>query len=158
MKGHPLAFELHLETETVGHMNLPKPLCVEPSVSVREVLNELKARQSGSVSVCQDGKLVGMFTERDVLNRVVAKQLDPATTKVQDVMTSPVITCNEDCDVNVCAADMSSKKIRHLPVISSDPNRTNLVGVISTGDLMALNVSQKQAQIDHLHEYLHGRA
>ena len=131
---------------------------IGPDATVLEAARIMNENRIGGRTVLKDEKIVGMFTERDVLNRVVAKQLDPATTKVQDVMTSPVITCNEDCDVNVCAADMSSKKIRHLPVISSDPNRTNLVGVISTGDLMALNVSQKQAQIDHLHEYLHGRA
>lgn len=131
---------------------------ISPDATVLEAARIMNEHHIGGLTVIKDDKIVGMFTERDVLNRVVAKQLDPASTKIQDVMTSPVVTCNEDCDVNVCAADMSSKKIRHLPVISSDAGSEKLVGMISTGDLMALNVSQKQAQIDHLHEYLHGRS
>jgi CBS domain-containing protein len=130
---------------------------IGPDATVLEAARIMNEHRIGGLTVLKDGKIIGMFTERDVLNRVVAKQLNPVATKVQDVMTSPVVTCHEDCDVNVCAADMSSKKIRHLPVVSRDSEDEKLVGMISTGDLMALNVSQKQAQIDHLHEYLHGR-
>ncbi len=131
---------------------------IDPDSSVLDGARIMNEFHIGGLTVVENDKIVGMFTERDVLNRVVAKQLDPAATKIRDVMTTPVVTCNEDCDVNVCAADMSSKKIRHLPVISSETGNQKLVGMISTGDLMALNVSQKQAQIDHLHDYLHGRS
>ncbi|GJM24525.1 MAG: signal transduction protein [Phycisphaerae bacterium] len=130
---------------------------IGPDATVLEAAKIMNEHRIGGLTVLENENIVGMFTERDVLNRVVAKQLDPVATKVKDVMTSPVVTSPEDCDVNVCAADMSSKKIRHMPVVARDSGKERLIGMISTGDLMALNVSQKQAQIDHLHEYLHGR-
>ncbi len=133
-------------------------ISVSPDATVLDAARMMNEHHIGGMTVLENEKIVGMFTERDVLNRVVAKQLDPAATKIRDVMTSPVVTCPEDCDVNVCAADMSAKKIRHLPVITRSGAAEKLVGMISTGDLMALNVSQKQAQIDHLHDYLHGRS
>ncbi len=131
---------------------------VDPSTTVLEAARIMNKERIGAVTVIKDGGVVGMFTERDALNRVVAEQLDPATTTVESVMTAPVITCTKEHNVSTCAAEMSSKKIRHLPVVEKDGSTEKLVGMISTGDLMALNVSQKQAQIDHLHDYLHGRA
>lgn len=140
--------------ERKGH----KVVTVNPNETVLQAARIMNEKRIGALTVVKDDVIVGMFTERDVLNRIVAQQLDPATVKIQEVMSSPVITCLQDCDVNTCAADMSSKKIRHLPVVSSEKSGEKLIGMISTGDLMALNVSQKQAQIDHLHEYLHGRS
>ncbi|MCA9151184.1 MAG: CBS domain-containing protein [Planctomycetales bacterium] len=127
MKGHPLAFELHLETETVGHMNLPKPLCVEPSVSVREVLNELKARQSGSVSVCQDGKLVGMFTERDALRLLASGGgLDQP---IEAVMTrNPAVVLASET-VTSAIAKMSEGGYRRLPVVDGAGRPVGLLKV-----------------------------
>ena len=99
-----------------------------------------------------------MFTERDVLNRIVAKQLDPAATAIADVMSAPVVTCGPESTIAQCAATMSGKKIRHLPVVEGESAQSRLVGLVSTGDLMAIDVAQKQQQIDHLHDYLHGRS
>ena len=97
--------------------------------------------------------LVGIFTERDLLNRVVSGGRDPATTKVAEVMTTSVITCGPRGTIEDCVAVMSHKRVRHLPVVEGP----KLVGVVSTGDLMALQVVEKQAFIEDLYEYLHGR-
>ncbi|NOX57491.1 MAG: CBS domain-containing protein [Planctomycetes bacterium] len=130
---------------------------ISPDATVLEAAGVMNDKHIGALTVLENDAIAGMFTERDVLNRVVAAQLDPATTKVRDVMTSPVVTCTNDSTVGACAAAMSEKKIRHLPVVSREGDTEKLIGIISTGDLMALDVSRKQAQIDHLHEYLHGR-
>lgn len=131
---------------------------VTPDMTVLDAAKMMNERRCGAVCVVSEGKLTGMFTERDVLNRVVARQLDPATTRVADVLTSPVVTCNPDSKTNDCATIMSGRKIRHLPVVEGEGENARLVGMISTGDLMALEVSEKQAHIEHLHDYLHGRA
>jgi len=131
---------------------------VTPDMTVLDAAKIMNERRCGAVCVVSEGKLAGMFTERDVLNRVVARQLDPATTRVADVLTSPVVTCNPDSKANDCATIMSGRKIRHLPVVEGEGENARLVGMISTGDLMALEVSEKQAHIEQLHDYLHGRA
>ena len=126
---------------------------ISPDGSVLHAANLMNERRIGALCVVRDGNLVGVFTERDILTRVVSAQLDPATTRVADVMTSPVITCGPRGRTEDCAAVMSHERIRHLPVVDGG----KLVGIVSTGDLMALQVAESQAFIDHLYEYLHGR-
>ena len=134
----------------------PKLVTASGDESVLDAALRMNDARIGAVCVMDGPRVVGMFTERDILCRVVAAKLDPATTKVAEVMTSPVYTCSPDAKAADCAALMSQRKIRHLPVVEGDENG-KLVGVISTGDLMAMEVHEKQAHIDDLHHYLHGR-
>lgn len=129
---------------------------ITPRETVLGAARKMNAERIGAVCVVETEKLVGVFTERDVLNRVVAQQLDPATTPIADVMSAPVITCVPQAKLEDCTLAMSSKKLRHLPVVEEDES-SKLVGIISTGDIMALEAAHKQAHIEHLHEYLHGR-
>lgn len=124
--------------------------------TVLEAAKRMNDARIGALCVVEDDRVVGMFTERDILCRVVALQRDPAATKVREVMTSPVVTCGADAKASDCAAVMSQRKIRHLPVLDGGEGG-KLIGVISTGDLMAMEVANKQAHIDELHNYLHGR-
>ncbi len=126
---------------------------IGPEATVLQAAELMNKHRIGAVCVVESGAVVGVFTERDVLNRVVCAQADPATTKVSDVMTTPVTTCGPNGKVSDCAAVMSHKRIRHLPVVEND----RLVGFISTGDLIAIQASQKQAHIEDLYQYLHGR-
>ena len=126
---------------------------IAADATVLEAANLMNQRRIGALCVVEGDALVGMFTERDILNRVVSAKLDPAGTKVAEVMTTPVTTCGPHGKAADCAAVMSHKRIRHLPVVEDD----KLVGLISTGDLMAIQVFQQQAQIENLYQYLHGR-
>ena len=72
---------------------------------------------------------------------------------IADVMTSEVITCGPEGKTEDCGAVMSHERIRHLPVVEGG----KLVGLISTGDVMALRMAEKQAFIEDLYQYLHGR-
>ncbi len=114
------------------------------------IMNE---RRFGALCVMDGDSLAGVFTERDLLTRVVSARLDPATTTLAGVMTTPVTTCGLDGRTDDCAAVMSHKRIRHLPVVEDG----KLIGMVSTGDLMALQVAEKQAFIEDLYQYLHGR-
>lgn len=126
--------------------------------TVLEAARLMNEARIGALCVVDGEKVVGMFTERDILCRIVAETKDPASTRVSDVMTSPVVTCGPDAKLADCAAVMSQKKIRHLPVVDGGATNGRLIGLISTGDLMAQQVTDKQNHIDHLHDYLHGRA
>ncbi len=75
----------------------------------------------------------GIFTERDLLRRVVAKQRDPETTILRDVMTTPVATCRPDTSLLECLATLEGKNIRHLPVV----NNEGVCGLITNRDIAA---------------------
>ena len=126
---------------------------ISPEATVLDAANLMNERRIGALCVVEGESLVGVFTERDILNRVISAQCHPATTKVAEVMTSAVITCGPHGKVTDCATVMSHKRIRHLPVVEGG----KLVGLISTGDLMVLQAVEKQTYIDDLYEYLHGR-
>ena len=127
---------------------------ISPESTVLDAADLMNEHRIGALCVVEGETLVGVFTERDLLNRVVSGGRDPATTKVAEVMTSSVITCGPRGTIKDCATVMSHKRVRHLPVVEE----TKLVGIVSTGDLMALQVAEKQAFIEDLYEYLHGRA
>jgi CBS domain-containing protein len=91
-----------------------------------------------------------VFTERDILRRVVAAERDPSSTKVQEVMTTPVITCLPDTSVEECGAIMSGRRIRHLPVTDD----RGLVGLVTSGDLLAFQVTEQIATIQFLNSYM----
>lgn len=126
---------------------------IAPDATALDAANLMNQRRIGALCVVKDEDLVGVFSERDILTRIVSARLDPATTKVADVMTSPVITCGPRGEAGDCAAVMSHRRIRHLPVVDGG----KLVGMVSTGDLMALQATEKQAFIEDLYQYLHGR-
>ncbi len=106
----------------------------------------------GALVVTRGQKVIGIFTERDVLNRVVAAQRDPATTLVKDVMSSPVACCTPETSRVECLAVMRQRRLRHLPVVQGD----RLMGIVSTGDLLEAAEADQQATIRYLHEYLYG--
>jgi CBS domain-containing protein len=99
-------------------------------------------------------RVLGIFTERDVLTRVVGVQRDPATTLVEEAMTSNVAYCRPETDVEEVSAVMQQRRIRHLPVCDGEGL---LRGLISIGDVNAWHSQGKDIEIHYLHEYIHGR-
>lgn len=122
-----------------------------PGASVLEAAELMNARGVGAVLVMDGGRLAGIFTERDVLRRVVAAQRSPAGTALEDVMTHGVVTCELQTTVGECAATMSARRIRHLPVMDAD----GVCGIVSIGDLLALQVDEQQGTIAELNRYIY---
>ena len=118
--------------------------------TVQEAAALMNQHRIGAVVVSAGEKVVGIFSERDILCRVVAERRDPAETHVKDVMTTPVACCHSTTDITECRSVMTDKHIRHMPVV--DDNR--LMGVVSSGDILALEHHQQQQTIEYLHEYL----
>ncbi len=124
---------------------------VTGSTTVLDASRLMVERGIGGVMVLEGGRLAGIFTERDVLRRVVAVQLDPATTPVRDVMTAPVITVLPETSLEECRATMSDRRIRHLPVVGN----TGLMGIVSSGDVLAFEVAEHKHTIQHLQDYVY---
>ena len=126
---------------------------VSRETTVSEAVEQMNTRRIGAAVVVSEGKILGIFSERDLLNRVVAKHLNPAETPVGDVMSTPVACCQLATALAEAQGVMTRKRIRHLPVVEGD----ELAGIISIGDLMARQVADQQNTIRYLNEYLYGR-
>ena len=124
---------------------------VGPHMSVLDAARRMNERGTGSVLVLEGGELVGIFTERDVLRRVVAAQRDPATTPVREVMTRELVTCDPGTDMEACAQTMSTGRIRHVPVLAD----RKLAGLVTSGDLLAYQLRDQESTIRQLHGFIY---
>jgi CBS domain-containing protein len=143
-----------------GHMPIVRDLLdrkgttvvsVPPDTSVLDAATLMNDRGIGAVLVLDGNEPAGIFTERDVLRRVVAAQRDPATTMVGEVMTTRLISCSPDTPLSECASMMSTRRIRHLPVVGA----SGLAGLVTSGDLLAFQLDDQAATIQHLNSYLY---
>ena len=115
------------------------------------LMNEHKI---GSLVVIDDDRVVGIFTERDILQRVVGEERDPRRTPIGDVMTTEIVCCCPDTTIDEARGAMKNRRVRHLPLVDDDHR---LLGVISIGDLNAYETSDHEHTIYLLQEYLYGR-
>jgi CBS domain-containing protein len=129
--------------------------CTTPDTSVLEAVNQMNEYKIGALVVVDGGKVVGMFTERDVLRRLVGEQRLPSETRVGQIMTTTVVRCTPETDLDEVSALMATRRIRHLPVCNGDGK---LLGMVSMGDVNALHASSQEAHITFLNEYIYGRA
>ena len=121
-----------------------------PDAVVREVVDAMAKRRFGAVPVVENGKLVGIFTERDVLVRVVAARKDPETTRLAEVMTANPDTVKSSDAVLHALELMNQHGYRHLPVVDGD----RLIGVVSIRDLYRSVKEQMDSDILLLAETL----
>jgi CBS domain-containing protein len=125
---------------------------ISPDSSVYDALEELEENNLGSLVVVENGKLTGVFTERDYARKVILKGRSSKETLVRDIMSSRPIFVNPDNTLDECMQLMSDKFIRHLPVLENE----ELVGVISIGDIVRYIINEKDFIIDNLEHYITG--
>lgn len=130
----------------------PEVCTIGPDKTVHHAAALMNHRRIGAVVVLDGDKIVGIFTERDVMNRVVAEKKDAATTTIREVMTTKVAFCEQDTTLEACRGVMTKHKIRHLPVVEGGKLR----GMISSGDILARRLQEHEETIKYLHEYMHG--
>jgi CBS domain-containing protein len=118
--------------------------------TVMEAVQIMDRESIGAVAVVQGNRLVGMFSERDLMLRVVSERQDPERTLVGDVMTSPVETIQRDSSADEALKVMLDKHIRHLPIV--DKNGT-LSGMISMRSLLHDRIEDLTDQLDSLEAY-----
>jgi len=123
---------------------------VSPTMTVCEAVTEMNRQRVGSVLVIDNGKLVGIFTERDVLRRVVGAGVDPRRALVSEVMTTGVISITPEATVEETMVLFTEKRCRHLPVLEHG----QLVGTISIGDITRWMADAHRAEAEHLKNYI----
>ncbi len=124
---------------------------VGEDATVMDAAKIMSDKRIGALVVMRGEQVIGIFSERDVLNRVVAKSINPCDTIVKDVMTTPVACCQPTTRMAECRSVMTEKRIRHLPVVAEG----KLLGMISSGDILAIEHGEQQRTIEYLHAYLH---
>ncbi len=129
-------------------------LSARPDETVLAVTQRMNEHGIGAMLVMEGTRMVGIFTERDVLRRVVAEERLPSTVLVSEVMTSKVACCTPETSIDEASSLMRQYRIRHVPVVNS---QGDVQGVISIGDLNAYHANNQQVEIHFLQEYLHGR-
>jgi CBS domain-containing protein len=120
----------------------------ELSDNVRKVAQKMSEKNVGAVAVLDSGKLVGVFSERDLMTRVVARGLNPEKTSVQDVMTRSIVVAEPVDDIDSALQKMNSVGCRHLPVVEEG----NLVGMISLRDLLLIDDEENREKASFLTE------
>jgi CBS domain-containing protein len=121
--------------------------------TVQEAAKLMSMRRVGSL-VVTDGTQVlqGIFTERDIMNRVVAEGRDAGRTRVGEVMTTNVITVSSDTSIEDVEAIMRQHRVRHLPVVGD----RGLLGLVSIGDVLVHHAESRKQMVEQLTEYVSG--
>jgi CBS domain-containing protein len=125
---------------------------VSPDTSVYDALESLEEKNLGALLVLENGKLVGVFTERDYARKVILKGRSSKDTVVRDIMSPNPVYVSPDTTIDECMQIMTNKFIRHLPVI----DRGDLIGIISIGDVVKFMIKEKDFIIENLEHYITG--
>lgn len=126
---------------------------VESGTSVKAAVNYMAEKGVGLVPVMKEGKLVGVFSERDLVKRVIAKDKDLNSTLVDDVMSTNLVIAKIDETTEQAMAKMKEAKTRHILIIDND----QLVGVLSVRDLLEIDLNQCKTTVEVLHNYIYSK-
>ena len=127
--------------------------CVVPEATVLAAVRKMNEERIGALLVCDGSDVLGIFTERDILCRIVDSTRDPATTEVAEVMTNELVAVPPDTLVEEAMAVITEKRCRHLPVIDDG----NLVGLVSIGDLTSWVSRHQEGHIKDLLNFITGK-
>jgi CBS domain-containing protein len=125
---------------------------VSSTLTIAAAVDEMNRHRVGSVVVTEGDQLAGIFTERDVLRRVVGAGVDPRIMRVADVMTTDLITISPSTSIEETMDIFTEKRVRHLPVVSQG----QMVGLISIGDISRWITDANRAEAEHLKNYISG--
>ncbi len=129
-------------------------ITVDPGATVRDACRLFRDRNIGSLVVFDGMTFGGIFTERDVVKRVVAEGRDPGTTLVADVMTPKIVSVKPDDPIEVVESTMRRERIRHVVVGEG----AGVVGIVSIGDVAARRAVEDRDRAEFLTEYFFGKA
>lgn len=127
-------------------------ISVSPGDTVLDAIRLMAEKNIGAVLVMDDGKLLGIMSERDYARKVIVKGRASDNTPVSDIMTHEVMTVGPAENVQHCMESMTTNKIRHLPVVEDG----EVIGIISIGDLVQAIIADQQEEIQHLEQYISG--
>ena len=127
---------------------------VPATASVADAVRVMNSHKIGSVIVTESGRLIGIFTERDVLTRIIAAERQPAKTAVGDVMTLTPVTISPHASIEELMSVITERRVRHIPVV--EEGSSNVLGMVSIGDVLRWLVDSHRMEADQLRQYIHG--
>ena len=125
---------------------------IDPDDSVLDAMKLMAEKEIGALLVMEDGKLVGILSERDYARKVILKGRSSEQTPVKDIMTTNVLCARPEQSIEECMALMTDKHIRHLPIINGE----RVDSVLSIGDLVKATIAEQQFMIEQLEHYISG--
>jgi CBS domain-containing protein len=125
---------------------------INSSATVYEALEKMASKNVGALMVVDDGKLVGMFSERDYARKLVLHGKSSKESKVKDAMSTTLFTVSSSDSIYHCMAMMTDKRVRHLPVL----DHTEILGILSIGDIVNSVIQEQKAIINDLENYIMG--
>ena len=129
-------------------------LSVTSDTIIFDALRLMSEKNVGALVVIDNGKLSGIFSERDYARKIILKGRTSLDTQVREIMTPDVFTVSPNDGIDHCMQLMSENRIRHLPVLEDD----TVVGVISIGDVVKFIIDEQGSIIEHLKWYMAGQA
>lgn len=128
-------------SQSLKDIMTPTVATVSPGQPVQKAAQLMSQYNVGAIPVVENGKCVGIITDRDITLRTSSQGLDPVTTKIQSVMTADVVTGTPQMDIHEAANIMAERQIRRLPVIENG----QVTGIVALGDLATKNIYQNEA-------------
>ena len=125
---------------------------VKPDTTIFGALEIMCEKEIGALLVMEDGKLTGIFSERDYARKVILKGKSSINTQVGELMTKKVLYIDPEKTINDCMVIMTNKHVRHLPVIEND----KVIGMVTIGDVVSQIISEQEYAIQHLENYITG--
>ena len=124
---------------------------VSADQTVHNAARYMTERHIGAVTVVDGERVIGLFSERDLMNHVVAESRDPRAVQVRDVMTTDLTTASTNESYEEGLRKMQQARCRHLPILEAD----NFIGLISLRDLLEVDADEKAEEIRMLNTYIH---
>jgi CBS domain-containing protein len=134
--------------DTKGH----RVQFIAPGASVLEAIRQMAENHIGALMVMEEGRLVGVLSERDYARKVVLMNRASDSTQVREIMSAPVVTIGAQGTVDDAMRLMTERRIRHLPVLRGEA----VIGVVSIGDLVKAVLQEQQHTINDLRSYIQG--
>lgn len=128
-------------------------ICNLPSTAtIAECIHKMYVEKIGAIAIIDNDRLVGLFTERDILRKIYAEHIDTETTPVSKVMTTDVIYAKPETTIEEAMATFTEKRFRHLPVMQD----SKLIGLVSMGDITKWIINNQKSEIELLSDYING--
>jgi CBS domain-containing protein len=135
--------------ESKGH----QVFAIGPNEWVFDAIQEMADKEVGALIVMDDGKPVGIISERDYARKVILKGRSSKETRISEIMTTELVCGQEDHTIEECMAIMTEKRVRHLPIRNEVGD---LCGVVSLGDLVKSQIAEQKFVIEQLENYIYG--
>jgi IMP dehydrogenase len=128
-------------------------LRIDGSATVLDAVKAMVEGNVGALVVTEGGQLAGIVTERDYMRRVTLEGRDERTTPVREIMSAPFVYVAPEVTIDECMAIMTERRFRHLPVLEDE---SELVGIVSIGDVVKFQSQEQGVQIKFLTEFISG--